>query len=116
MLLDSNIIIYAAQPQHAELRRFIAENDVVISAVSYVEVLGFHKLTEADRLTLTDFFAASDILPITQSVLDNAVQLRQMRKMSLGDALVAATALVYNRTLVTRNVKDFMLDRWSETP
>src|SRR5262249_44056651 len=85
----------------------ITENDVVVSAVSYVEVLGFHKLTEGDRTTLTTFFAASEILPITQDVLDRAVQLRQTRKMSLGDSLVAATALVFNRTLVTRNVKDF---------
>ncbi len=36
-----------------------------------------------------------------------AVSLRQSRKMSLGDALVAATALVFGRELLTRNVKDF---------
>jgi toxin FitB len=107
MLLDSNIIIYAAQPEHAELRRFIAENDVVVSAVSYVEVLGYHKLTEADRTSLTTFFTAAQVLPITQSVIDRAVRLRQARKMSLGDALVAATALEYGHTLVTRNTKDF---------
>jgi predicted nucleic acid-binding protein len=109
MLLDSNIIIYASQPPHAELRRFIAENDCVVSAVSFVEVLGYHKLTEADRTTLAAFFAAAEVLPLTQSVLERAVQLRQARKMSLGDALVAATALVFDRTLVTRNAKDF---RW----
>ena len=107
MLLDSNIIIYAAQPEHTDLRRFIADNEVVVSAVSYVEVLGYHKLTDADRTTLTTFFAAVEILPITQGVLDRAVGLRQRRKMSLGDALVAATALEYGRTLVTRNAKDF---------
>ena len=36
-----------------------------------------------------------------------AVGLRQARKMSLGDALVAATALAFGRHLLTRNVKDF---------
>lgn len=41
MLADSNIIIYAAQPEHADLRQFIAEHSPVVSAVSYVEVLGF---------------------------------------------------------------------------
>jgi predicted nucleic acid-binding protein len=107
MLLDSNIIIYAAQPENAALRQFIAENEVVVSAVSYVEVLGYHKLTDADRKTLTTFFAAAEILPITQGVMERSVQLRQTRKLSLGDALVAATALVFDRTLVTRNVKDF---------
>jgi predicted nucleic acid-binding protein len=32
-----------------------------------------------------------------------------MRRMTLGDAIIAATALVYGRTLVTRNIEDF---RW----
>src|SRR5438046_1572793 len=107
MLLDSNIIIYSTQPPHAELRRFIAEHAPAVSAVSYVEVLGFHKLTEPDRVTLEEFFAAATVLPITQDVLNRAVKLRQTRKMTLGDALIAATALAFGRKLVTRNVKDF---------
>ena len=36
-----------------------------------------------------------------------AVKLRQSRKMTLGDSLIAGTALAFARTLVTRNVKDF---------
>ena len=47
------------------------------------------------------------MLPIDQDVLDEAVSLRQQRKMSLGDALVAATALVNHLPLVTHNVADF---------
>jgi predicted nucleic acid-binding protein len=40
-------------------------------------------------------------------VLQQAVRLRQIKKMTLGDAFVAATALTYKLTLVTRNTKDF---------
>jgi predicted nucleic acid-binding protein len=40
-------------------------------------------------------------------VVARAVSVRQARKMSLGDALVAATALVFGRELLTRNIKDF---------
>lgn len=47
------------------------------------------------------------ILPLSEAVLDQAVKLRQLRKITLGDALVAATALVHSLTLVTRNTKDF---------
>lgn len=35
MLIDSNIIIYSAQREHAALRRFIAERDPAVSALSY---------------------------------------------------------------------------------
>ena len=107
MLIDSNIIIYAAQPEHGDLRNFIAEHAPAVSAVSYVEVLGFHRLNEQDLTFLESFFSFATVLPITQRVLDQAVKLRQTRRMSLGDSLVAATCLVHNLTLVTRNVDDF---------
>lgn len=45
-LLDSNIIIYAAQPQHNELRALILDEPAGISLVTQVEVLGFHRLSE----------------------------------------------------------------------
>jgi hypothetical protein len=34
MLVDSNILIYAAQPAHVYLRQFIATHAPVVSAVS----------------------------------------------------------------------------------
>lgn len=41
-------------------------------------------------------------------ILDsNLISLRQTRKMSLGDALIAATALVVGRELHTHNIKDY---------
>lgn len=107
MLLDSNIIIYAAMPEHGRLRGFIAEHEPLVSAVSYVEVLGYHRLTERERRGFEEFFAAAEMLDITQSVLSNAVRFRQARKMTLGDSLVAGTALAHDLTLVTRNDKDF---------
>src|SRR5215475_11464091 len=107
MLVDSNILIYAAQPVHAQLRRFIADHAPTVSAVSYVEVLGYHQLDDEERQYLEAFFRVAQVLPLSQAVLDQAVTLRQQRKMSLGDALVAGTALVHGLTLVTRNVDDF---------
>ncbi|HZN65889.1 MAG TPA: type II toxin-antitoxin system VapC family toxin [Tepidisphaeraceae bacterium] len=109
MLLDSNIIIYASQPAHQPLRDFIAAHAPAVSAVSYVEVLGYHRLTQAERDAYSRFFAAARVLPLDQPVLDSAVSLRRQRRMSLGDSLVAGTALVHRLTLVTRNTDDF---RW----
>ena len=47
-LLDSNIIIYASKPGYEFLHGIVGASDVSISAVSYVEVLGYHLLTQAE--------------------------------------------------------------------
>jgi predicted nucleic acid-binding protein len=111
MLLDSNIIIYAAQPEHDALRQFIETHAPSVSVISYIEVLGYHKLTTDDRQFLKQFFQAAEELPLSETVVQWAIKLRQRRKMSLGDSIVAGTAIAYNRTLVTRNADDF---RWIE--
>jgi hypothetical protein len=90
-----------------QLRRFIADHAPAVSAVSYVEVLGYHQLDDEARQYLAEFFRLAQVVPLSQAVLDQAVALRQQRKMSLGDALVAGTALVHGLPLVTRNVGDF---------
>lgn len=106
-ILDSNIIIYATKPQFDYLRTFIEENSPVISAVSYVEVLGYHKLNEPEKTLLIQFFDASEILEVSMEIIEKAVILRQTKKMTLGDSLIAATTLVHNLTLITNNTKDF---------
>jgi predicted nucleic acid-binding protein len=70
-------------------------------------VLGYHLLNPAEAVQLEEFFAHTPTFPLSQHVLDEAVKLRRQRKMKLGDALVAGTALFHKCTLVTRNVKDF---------
>ncbi len=106
-LLDSNVLIYAIQPQHSALRAWINQNDVAISDISKVEVLGYHKLSEADKQDFALLFDLMRSLPLSTPIVQTAVQLRQQRKMSLGDALIAATALTAGFTLATRNMADF---------
>ena len=107
MILDSNLIIYAARPEYPGLRRLIAARSPAVSAVSVVEVLGYHRLTADDRVHFEAFFAVTEVLPLSDSVVARAVAVRQARKISLGDALVAATALVFGRELLTHNISDF---------
>ena len=107
MLLDSNIIIYAARSDALLLRNYIEARDTFVSAISYVEVLGFTRLNNAERRWFKDFFENAEWLTISRPVLDEAVRLRQQRAMKLGDALIAATALVHNIELVTHNLSDF---------
>ena len=111
MLLDSNIVIYSAEPEHAGLLQYIRSQPRVVSIASYVEVLGFHTLDEYHKRFFEDFFRSVGILQLTPEIADIAVELRQQRRIGLGDAIIAATALVHNLTLLTHNTRDF---RWIE--
>jgi toxin FitB len=109
MLLDSNIIIYAAQPEHTALRQFIAEHVPAVSVISSIEVLGYHRLSEEERQFLERFFQAAKLLSLSDAVVQWAIRLRQRRRMTLGDAIIAGTAVAHGRILVTHNTDDF---RW----
>ncbi len=107
MILDSNIIIYSFQSRHSYLQRFMRDKEAGCSAITQVEVLGYPRLSPDEKHYLEACFANIKIYPIDSNVIQAAVALRQQRKMSLGDAIIAATALEYHQTLITRNVDDF---------
>ncbi|MEH2372310.1 type II toxin-antitoxin system VapC family toxin [Nostoc sp.] len=79
MLLDSNIIIYSAQRENAQLRELIAEYVPAVSTLSYLEVLGYHLFKEEERQYFEEFFQVAQVLPISQDVLNQAVILRQQK-------------------------------------
>jgi predicted nucleic acid-binding protein len=106
-LIDSNLIIYAAQSEHDELRGYIADEAPFVSVMSKVETLGYHGLDTDEKAFLEDFVGAAAVLPVSQNVVEEAIRLRQKRNMSLGDALIAGTATSRELRVVTHNTGDF---------
>jgi len=107
ILFDTNIIIYSAQEEGAYLHDIFENEGGHYSVVTMVETLGFHKMDKRQEGYLKLIFQRLKPLPITDPIIFKAIELRQKRKMTLGDALIAATAVIHNCTLYTRNVKDF---------
>lgn len=87
ILADSNLIIYAASGKYPLLLDWFAENQPVASAVSLVETLGYYKLTAQEKEALELLFEELTVLYPTAEVFQMAVDLRQQRSVSLGDAL-----------------------------
>ena len=106
-LLDSNLLIYSAVEDYEFLRPLVLDNRNSVSIISKVETLGFHKLKAADAVYFNVLFAFVNLLPVTPNIIETAILLRQQRRMTLGDSLIAATALEFKLTLATRNVADF---------
>ena len=106
-LLDSNVVIYAAKEEYAFLRPLVSDADSCTSVITKLEALGFRHLTVEDEVYLSGVFKTTTILAIDNAVISQAILLRQARKMSVGDAIIAATALLHGFTLYTNNTADF---------
>src|ERR1700726_4363161 len=106
-LVDSNIIICATAPENEWLRALVGGGTVCSLADLPDRRLGYHQITPEEITDLEEFLYSSNIVPVTDGATKKAIALRQQRKMSLADSILAATALENDWELVSRNVDDF---------
>lgn len=105
IILDSNIFIYLA---NGTLNgQIIANIDIAYASITKIETLGFWQIRANELLLLETLFNEAYDLALTDAVVDRAVKLRQAHSMSLGDAIIAATAQEHNYELWTANEEDF---------
>ena len=107
MLLDTNIVIHACQPGGEWLSEWTDDPASAIASVTRIEALGFPGISREEEEAIRGFLAYSICHALDDAVIERAISLRQIRKMGAMDAIIAATALEYDLTLVTRNVDDF---------
>jgi predicted nucleic acid-binding protein len=107
ILLDSNILIYSASDKYKYLRELVKRNDAACSIISKIEVLGYHKITNEQIAYFDAIFKVIQILSVSDEVVTQAIFYRQRKSMSVGDAIIAASAKVLDCDLYTNNVEDF---------
>ena len=110
-ILDTNTIIdYVGNkiPQDSALIMDKLVNDELnISIIVKIETLGFNG-EQSEMQKLKDFLSIAKIYYVEDLISDTTIGLRKTyRKLKLGDAIIAATALANNLTLISRNTKDF---------
>jgi predicted nucleic acid-binding protein len=78
-----------------------------ISVITRIELYAYSKLADDDRKTLDIFTSQADMLNIDDNIIEQTISIRKKYKTKLPDAIIAATALVHELALITRNTKDF---------
>ena len=105
IILDSNIFIYLANGTLD--RKAIINQDIAHASITKIETLGFSRIHANELLLLETLFGESYDLPLTENIVERAIKLRQAKSMSLGDAIIAASALEHDYELWTSNEEDF---------
>jgi len=111
-LWDTNIVIYYLQQQFPpSAERFIdvllKDGIPIISAITEIELLCWKTSTEKDIELLRSFINDAIIIELEQPIKYRTADIRKQYKIKLPDAIIAATTLVYDFTLITRNISDF---------
>lgn len=111
-LWDTNTVIYYLQghfTRSAELflDRISMRSQPAISVITEVELLCWKTDQVKDLELLYSFIDDVWIFELEKSIKLQTAKIRRQHKIKLPDAVIAATALVYDLTLLTRNVIDF---------
>ncbi len=102
---DTNIIIYIANGTLGD--DIIGDDPIICPSIVHIESLGYPSIKSIEEQRVRELCATLTTIPLTDSIIEGAIKLRQYKKMSLGDSIVAATALENNSQLWTVNTKDF---------
>lgn len=106
-LIDSNIIIYLSNGLMEISDLFGKYDELLISRITHMEVLGFDFKNESDEELVSTLIRNFQILEIDEQVGASTIQIRKKKKIKLPDAIIYATAMENNCELVTADVKDF---------
>lgn len=107
-LIDTNTAIdYLDNKLPENSSNLIDSITAKISVITRMELLGWANATTEQVQVLQQFVDASIVYNLNEPVIVKAVELRKAHRNKLPDAIIAATALVYDLTLITRNTNDF---------
>jgi len=111
-LWDTNTVIYYLQQQFPPsseifIDDILKEESPIISAITEIELLCWKTATEKDLEVLNGFISNSQVIELEKTIKLKTAEIRKMHRLKLPDAIIAATALIYGFTLITRNTEDF---------
>jgi predicted nucleic acid-binding protein len=108
-LIDTNVFsrIFTGD---ADVKRYVETLDAAVDTVVYVECLQGSKSNREKRV-VESYLARFELYPLTPDVSARTISLIRTYSNShgllLADALIAATCLAHDLTVVTYNVNDF---------
>ncbi len=111
-LIDTSAVIkYLNQTFSEKAIQFIdniLNTESNISFISEIELQAQKPTNEDDLLIYQEFVNASKIYGIDKEIISKTIEVRKDHRLKIADAIIAATALANNFTLIADNDKDYL--------
>ncbi len=107
-LLDTNILIYHLNGY--EKATFLLKehlDELYISVITECEVLALPKLSIEEINNIEQFIKLFKVINLDSKIAQKAAEIKRKYSIKIGDALIAATVIINDYTLITRNIDDF---------
>ena len=98
-LIDTNILIYALYG--SEFINQYVQQSPFISFITEIEILGQINIETAELQTRQSALDYCTIIPFSNIIKKRTILLKQLYKLKLPDAIIAATAIIEGYTLVS---------------
>jgi predicted nucleic acid-binding protein len=110
-LFDSNILIYHLRGSLNQRGKDLVfaglGGEGAYSIISKIELLGFNQSAGEEQQARL-FLSGLQELELTSRIAEQTIQIRKNHRIKLPDATIAATAIIHQLELVTRNSSDFI--------
>ena len=111
-LWDTNAVIYYFRKAFSLNGEKIVDDIVVkyqpcISIITEIELLCWKDLAIDEATILKNFIADCSVFDLDTHIKANTIEIRKNYSLKLPDAIIAATAVTYNLTLISNDKKGF---------
>lgn len=93
--------------ENSEFMDSVLEDAPDMCFVVKIELRSFQGDVDREH-TIADLVNSSRIIELTDDVIEKTIELRKKAKIKLPDAIIAATAIIHNLTLLSTNDSDFL--------
>lgn len=108
-LIDTNAVIdYLNNSLPEPAGSFLDQvEEVNLSVVTRIELLVWRNANKQQIEVLKSYIAQSKVFDLVEPVIKTTINIRKSYRVKLPDAIIAATALAYDLTIISRNISDY---------
>ena len=102
MVLDTNVVLYHLG---GRLQNPLVKRKYIISIITEIELLSYSRIQADEINTIQNFISQITVVELRNSIKTETILLRRNYNLKVPDAIIAATALRLNATLMTNDQK-----------